>query len=107
MQYVNMFKNCTQVIDVVMNCDSQDLLESLIREVTVGKGEGNESQEKLKNKRRMCVEQCNKIVKSLVEMVLKTEERNDLYLTAAKREYEPQLIGLFSTLAIFCKVYDI
>lgn len=96
-----------QMVDVVSECSCDQWITSLLRDVIHGRPDGDESKYMSKNKRRACYGQCEGIVSSLVELLLRCEEEQPPLVEMLKRgnrTCSQQIVFIIVTLSMFCEV---
>ena len=96
-----------QIVDVMGDGSSSTWLIQLLREMLHGKREGNEFQNQVQGRRNESLVHCGRLVENLIEMLLKSEEREEVLMKAieGKRTVQNHIVAVVVTMAVFVEAH--
>ena len=96
-----------QIVDVMGDGSSSAWAIQLLREMLHGKREGNEFQNQVQGRRQESLIHCGRLVENLIEMLLKSEEREEVLMKAieGKRTVQNHIVAVVVTMAVFVEAH--
>jgi hypothetical protein len=97
----------SQIVEVMTFLENPMWLVQLLREMLHGKGRGEEASAQVKQRRAASLQQCDRLVDAIVELLVATEEENEkiVHALAGRRSLKDHIVAIISTLAVFSEAH--